>query len=254
MTTRTGPSGPPALPWSLPVLAERARRLAQPGRRRLLGLAGPPGAGKSTLAAALCDALGAEAARVPLDGFHLAGNILAGLGLAGRKGSPETFDAGGFHALLARLRTNREQVVYAPEFFRDLEEPIAAALAVPRTVPLVIVEGNYLLYDEGPWHGTAGFFDEIWYLCPDEAARRRRLVRRHQSYGRTAAEAEAWAACNDERNARLIAATRSRATAIIIPPDASSPDAEQAAAGPGRDCLGRVARGNRTPGLPQIRA
>ena len=209
------PEIPPAVPWSLPALAERAGRLAE-GRRHLLGLTGPPGAGKSTLAASLCDALGPAAARVSLDGFHLAGAVLADLGLAGRKGSPETFDAGGFQALLSRLRANTEDVVYAPDFFREIEEPIAAALRIPRTVPLIIVEGNYLLLDDGPWRGTAAFFDEVWYLRPDDATRLRRLISRHESYGRSPVEAKAWVLGNDERNARLIATTAYRADRIVL--------------------------------------
>jgi pantothenate kinase len=205
------------LPWSIPELADRARCLVVPGRRRLLGLAGAPGAGKSTLATQLSDALGPVAARVPMDGFHLANRVLAGLGLADRKGSPPTFDAGGFHALLRRLRADDEDVVYAPEFYRELEEPIAGALPVPRDVPLVIVEGNYLLLDDGPWRGTAGLFDEIWFLSPDDVARRRRLLSRHQAYGRTPAEAEHWVSHNDDPNAAVVAGTRERADVLVIP-------------------------------------
>jgi pantothenate kinase len=202
----------PVLPWSPPVLAEHARALATAGGRRLLGLAGPPGAGKSTLAAGLCEALGPQlAARVPMDGFHLANQVLRALGTADRKGSPATFDAGGFQALLRRLRAADEDVVYAPEFVRELEEPIAGALPVPRSVPLVIVEGNYLLLDEGPWRGTAAHFDEIWYLQPPEPLRRDRLLRRHLHHGRTPSSAADWIAANDDPNARLVAATAPRA-------------------------------------------
>ncbi|WP_372516045.1 nucleoside/nucleotide kinase family protein [Streptantibioticus silvisoli] len=210
-------AGPqPVLPWSVPVLAGHARRLVVPGERRLLGLAGPPGAGKSTLAAALCDTLGpAVAARVPMDGFHLANRVLDRLGLADRKGSPATFDAGGFQSLLRRLRAGTEEVVYAPEFLRELEEPVAGALGVPRGVPLVVVEGNYLLLDDGPWHGTSALFDEIWYLRPPEPLRRERLFQRHVHHGRTPSAAEAWVAANDGPNADTVAATAGRADKIV---------------------------------------
>ncbi len=210
---------PPELPWSVPVLAGHARALADRGGRRLLGLAGPPGAGKSTLAAALCDALGADlAARVPMDGFHLANQVLRRLGSAGRKGAPATFDAGGFQALLRRLRAADEEVVYAPEFVRRWEEPVAGALAVPRAVPLVVVEGNYLLLDDGPWHGTAALFDEVWYLRPPEPLRRRRLVDRHVAHGRSPATAEAWVRGNDDLNAAVVAATAHRADRVVTGP------------------------------------
>lgn len=136
----------------VPVISEddavrRAQVLAEQGGRRLLGVAGPPGAGKSTLAAGLAAALGPLAVLVPMDGFHLASNQLHRLGLADWKGAPETFDAAGLVALLRRLRSTEDEVVYAPTFDRDLEEPIAGAIAVPRTVPLVVIEGNYLLHD-----------------------------------------------------------------------------------------------------------
>lgn len=117
-------------------LVERARALAAGAvPRRLLGITGAPGSGKSTLAAALADALGPELVIVvPMDGFHLAQAELERLGRAGRKGAPDTFDASGFVALLARLREATEPVTYAPQFRREIEEPIAGAIPVPREV------------------------------------------------------------------------------------------------------------------------
>ncbi|MHA6763760.1 nucleoside/nucleotide kinase family protein [Streptacidiphilus sp. PAMC 29251] len=218
----------PVLPWSVPDLAESARALLRPGGRRLLGLTGPPGAGKSALAAELCAALGPLAACVPMDGFHLANQVLRQLGLADRKGSPPSFDVGGFQALLRRLRADTDtgtdagadadEVVYAPEFRRELEEPVAGALAIPGSVRLVVVEGNYLLLDQGRWAETAPLLDEVWYLRPEEPVRLERLLRRHRAHGRSAAEAEAWVAGNDEPNARLIAATAHRANRVIAVP------------------------------------
>jgi len=208
--------------WPVDELAARARELAEDARhaggRRLLGIVGAPGAGKSTLAEAICAALGpALAARVPMDGFHLANRVLRELGLAERKGSPPSFDAGGFRALLRRLRAVDEPVVYAPEFVREWEEPVAGALAVPREVPLVVVEGNYLLLDEGDWHGTPELLDETWFLAPEETARRERLIARHLRYGRSRADAEAWVASNDDPNARVVAATAHRADRVLRP-------------------------------------
>jgi pantothenate kinase len=128
-------------------LVERARHLAGSGRRRLLGIAGPPGVGKTTLAEYLVGALGPErAVLVPLDGFHLADGELRRLGLLGRKGAPETFDPYGYTALLRRLKEPRPgETVYAPGFERELEQPIAGSLPVEPEVPLVITEERWVL-------------------------------------------------------------------------------------------------------------
>lgn len=204
-------------PPTLPAAADRLQDLLarHPGRV-LLGLTGPPGAGKSTLAAALraqAGSLGPDTAVVvPMDGFHLAHAELQRLGRADRKGAPDTFDAAGFVALLERLRTAApDEVVYAPLFRRDLEEPVAGALPVGPAARLIIVEGNYLLFDQGPWARVAGLLDEAWYLDLDDAVRRERLARRHRQFGRSAGAAQAWVEHTDEPNARLIAATRPRA-------------------------------------------
>jgi pantothenate kinase len=188
------------------------------GQRKLLGLVGAPGAGKSTLAAALLQLVGADRAQVvPMDGFHLANVELQRLGRSGRKGAPDTFDSAGYVALLQRLREQRPDgdIVYAPEFRREIEEPIAGAIAVLPTTQLVISEGNYLLHDVGPWAGAAAMFDEVWYVDIDDAVREERLVRRHQQFGRSAEEARAWVASTDAPNARLIAATRVRAHHVL---------------------------------------
>lgn len=196
-------------------LVERARLLAVPGRRHLLGITGAPAAGKSTVADALVDALGPAAVLVPMDGFHLAQVELRRLGRSDRKGAPDTFDGAGFVALLRRLVAASEPVVYAPAFSREIEEPIAGAIPVPRTVPLVVVEGNYLLLDEPPWRDVAALLDETWYLDLDDATRLARLVARHMAYGRDEGKALGRATGSDQRNAELIVATRSRATVIV---------------------------------------
>lgn len=196
-------------------LVNRARSLAARGSRAILGITGPPGAGKSTLAEHLCAALG-DAALVPMDGFHLAERELRRLGIDRRKGAPQTFDGYGYRALLHRLRAATEPVVYAPEFRRDLEEPIAGAIPVPRGTQLVITEGNYLLLDDEPWCDIRELLDEIWYIDLDDAVRIRRLVERHIRFGRDRDAAEAWVEENDERNARLIAQTRDRADVVIV--------------------------------------
>ncbi|MFE9252429.1 nucleoside/nucleotide kinase family protein [Streptomyces sp. NPDC007088] len=212
---RMAPSPSPS-PGSPDHLVDRARRLVVPGRRRVLGIAGAPGAGKSTLAERVVARLGGDAVLVGMDGFHLARAELERLGRAGRKGAPDTFDAAGYLALLRRLRTPvLGEVVYAPAFDRALEEPVAGSVAVPAEVPLVVTEGNYLLVDEGPWAGVRGLLDEAWFLDPEPAVRVRRLVARHVRFGKSPAQAERWVARSDEVNARLVERYRERADLLV---------------------------------------
>src|SRR4051812_30138092 len=196
-------------------LISRARTLAASGERRILGITGAPGSGKSTLAAALVTALGDAARLVPMDGFHLANAELERLGRRERKGAADTFDAGGYVALLRRLRAADEDVVYAPEFRREIEEPIACALAVPREVPLIVTEGNYLLVGEGAWAPVRSLLDEAWYVEIEEAVRLERLVGRHVAFGKDPAAARAWSEGSDQRNAEVVAATRARADRVV---------------------------------------
>lgn len=196
-------------------LVERARSMTT-GPRRVLGLVGAPGSGKSTLAAQLAAALGPQlCVVVPMDGYHYANVVLEALGRRQRKGAHDTFDAGGYVSLLRRLRSGAEDVVHAPEFRRDLEEPIGSALPVPREVPLVITEGNYLLLREGPWAALEGLLDETWFIEPGEALRHDRLIARHVAFGKDPDAAREWALGSDEANARVIAATRERADLVV---------------------------------------
>ncbi|MDQ2820173.1 MAG: nucleoside/nucleotide kinase family protein [Pseudomonadota bacterium] len=187
-----------------------------PGQRFILGLAGAPGAGKSTVAAQLLAALPGRAVVVPMDGFHLANAELARLGYADRKGAPHTFDAAGYVAMLARLRQRvAGEVVYAPAFHRDVEEAVAGAIAVPPEIELVITEGNYLLLDEGHWGGVQKQLDAVWFIDIDDEVRRARLIARHVQYGRTEDAAKEWVMRSDERNAVLVATSRARADVIL---------------------------------------
>ena len=199
---------------TLPDLVSRARTLLTSGERRILGLTGSPGAGKSTLAAALQAALGYRAALLPMDGFHLANEELRRLGRAGRKGAPDTFDVGGYAALLTRVRQQQEDVVYAPRFDRHLEESIGSALPVPRAAPLVITEGNYLLLD-GPWQAVRAQLDDVWFLAPPDELRRAHLIARHEVHGRDPRAARAWVESVDDANAHLIEAARDRADLVV---------------------------------------
>ncbi|MGW1777747.1 nucleoside/nucleotide kinase family protein [Streptomyces sp. NPDC002143] len=196
----------------------RARALAGDGRPRvLLGIAGSPGAGKTTLAERLARELDG-AAHVPMDGFHLADAELDRLGRRDRKGAPDTFDAAGYAALLRRLREDTDEVVYAPGFERELEQPIAGAVPVAPSARLIVTEGNYLLLGTGAWTRVRAELDEVWFCETDEEERIRRLVARHEQFGKGHAEAVAWVERSDRRNAELVAATRERADLVVRVP------------------------------------
>ncbi len=202
----------------LEQLARRAATLARRPGRAILGLTGPPGAGKSTLAERLVTELAGDAAYLPMDGFHLAHRVLAEMGRVDRKGAPDTFDAAGYAAVLRRLRDPREGCVYAPRFDRDIEDSIAGAIPVGPSVPLVITEGNYLLLPDGAWAQVRPLLDEVWYLDLPEPARLRRLIDRHIAFGRDAAQARARATGSDQRNAALIEASRDHADLVVALP------------------------------------
>ncbi|MFI6932069.1 nucleoside/nucleotide kinase family protein [Streptomyces sp. NPDC050287] len=209
------------MPLTFDDLLTRARALTRPGRRALLGLTGSPGAGKTTLAEQLVRALNGSGepwvAHVPMDGFHLADVELDRLGLRDRKGAPDTFDAAGYAALLRRLRTQEpdDEIVYAPGFERVLEQPVAGTIPVPPTARLIVTEGNYLLLDTGAWRRVRAELDEVWFCDLDEDERLRRLVARHEEFGKTHREAVAWVLRSDQPNAALVAATRERADLVV---------------------------------------
>jgi len=185
-----------------------------PGRR-VIGIAGAPGAGKSTLAAWLVDRLAPAAALVPLDGFHLADVELRRRELLDRKGAPETFDAWGYAALLDRVRARPDHVVMAPGFERDLEQPLAGAVPVPPEADVVVTEGNYLLLEEPAWEAGRRLLDEVWFVRTHDPVRRERLVARHAAFGKSIPAAEAWVAQVDDPNARLVDASAPRADLVL---------------------------------------
>jgi pantothenate kinase len=225
-------------------LVERAAALVRPGRRAILGIAGSPGAGKTTLAQRLVRELNGNApgqvAQVPMDGFHLADAELDRLGRRDHKGAPDTFDAAGYAALLRRLRDEQDDdIVYAPGFERTLEQPIAGAVPVPRSARLIITEGNYLLLEDGAWARVRSQLDEVWFCELDAQERVRRLVARHEEFGKDHDTAVAWVLGTDQRNADLVAATRDRADLVV--------GAEVTAAGvPARVPLGHRPRDSRS--------
>ncbi len=202
-------------------VAVELRRAAPASRRIVLGLAGPPAAGKSTVAAELVERLNAvggpaSAALVAMDGFHLADPLLRSLGRLDRKGAPDTFDTDGYLDLLSRLR-HREQTVYAPVFDRGAEVGVVGAVEVASGVAFAVTEGNYLLLDAGTWAQVRPALDWCGYVDLGDGLRRERLRRRHEAHGRSPAEALERVYGSDESNALLVAATRGRADALVNP-------------------------------------
>lgn len=180
--------------------------------RYLLGVAGAPGAGKSTFAEAerrRLVAAGTPAAVLPMDGFHLPQAELVRLGRRDRMGAPDTFDLDGFVAILELLR--QPGAVRAPGFDRTIEEPVPGAIEIGADIRFVIVDGNYLLHDRDGWQRVRPLLDRVVFLAPDDAVRRQRLIARHIAFGKTPADAEEWVARSDDANAALVAATAHRA-------------------------------------------
>ena len=209
---------------TLDELVDRARALAIPGERHILGIVGAPGAGKSTVAGQIVAALGPESAvLVAMDGFHLANVMLESLGRRDRKGAHDTFDDAGYANLLERLHRSaaaravpgNSEIVYAPEFRREIEEPIGSAIPVTAHTPLVVTEGNYLLLDRDAWPRARACIDEVWFLAPGNEIRQQRLVRRHEAYGKSPDDARAWALGTDQRNAELIESTAAAADLVV---------------------------------------
>ena len=205
---------------SLPDLLDRLAGLLAHLGRVVLGITGAPGAGKSTLADALLARLRADlgpdaVGHLPMDGFHLADVQLDRLGSRDRKGAPETFDVDGYVAALQRLHDRPDRTLFVPGFERDLEQPVAAAIAVEPSMRLVVTEGNYLLLPDGGWEGVRPLLTETWFVEVDDDVRRARLVRRHEQFGKSRADARAWVERSDEANAALVCGTRDAADVVV---------------------------------------
>ena len=198
------------------ALIDRLIRLEKPGARLMVGITGAPGAGKSTLSQKLAAAFGSDTAVVvPMDGFHLASAVLSRPEQIQRRGAIDTFDIDGYLHLLRRLRSRKEAITYAPGFDRGIEEPIAGLIPVPREIPIIITEGNYLLSPEPGWREIRTLLDERWFLDVPDTQRVQRLAARHAQYGKTVEAAREMAEGSDENNARRIAPSRSAAELVI---------------------------------------
>jgi pantothenate kinase len=198
------------------ALARIQNHLENSSERVLIGIIGKPGAGKSTLSKFLMAKLPKEFVTVvPMDGYHLSNKVLKDLKRADRKGAPDTFDVAGFISLVKRIRTEQTQNIYYPIFDRAIEESIAAQGVVTSVTKVVIIEGNYLLHDNGGWEVCNDLLDESWMVDVDDDKRISRLISRHIAYGKDPEAAKVWAKGTDEVNAKLIERGRNRADFVV---------------------------------------
>lgn len=193
---------------------QQIRRRAARRPRLLVGIAGEPGSGKSTVTDALRARLMPDAAVLDMDGFHLPQARLMELGRRDRMGAPDTFDVDGFVDALERVRANDGDVP-VPKFDRRIEESVADAAVIRQRHTIVLVDGNYLLHDADGWARVEPLLDVVFYLDPPQRVRQERLIERHVRFGKTPDAAREWTLGPDERNAELIRAGRWRADHVV---------------------------------------
>lgn len=208
------------MPTTVDPLAERALAVrARSSGRAILGITGAPGSGKTTLVrrllAALEPVMPGRVAWLPMDGFHLADSTLQSLGRLEAKGAIDTFDGYGYLATLRRIHSETSHTVYAPDFDRVLEQPLAGGVAIPPSAELVLTEGNYLLDGSAPWSSVRAELAEVWFCDVSDDVRRERLVARHVEFGKSPDAAAAWVESVDEVNARQVQSTRERADLLV---------------------------------------
>jgi pantothenate kinase len=196
------------------ALAALLKRKASRKTRFMIGIAGPPASGKSTLAEQLREALGENAVVVPMDGFHFDDAILNARGHRTRKGAPHTYDVAGFEVLLKRIKA-REPDIAIPVFDRSLELSRNAADIVSKEAKFILVEGNYLLLKLAPWKRLSPLFDFTLYIDVPEEELIRRLKQRWHEHGFDEAYAKNWIAGNDLPNIREIQTNSSKADLVV---------------------------------------
>jgi pantothenate kinase len=188
-------------------LADVLEARAAGGDRVIVALAGAPGSGKSTLADKLAGKLNGRqaglAAVLPMDGYHYDDLYLVPTGLRPRKGAPHTFDVGGLYHTLARMRARDEAEVAVPVFDRKIEIARAGARLIPAEVPVIVVEGNWLLLDQAPWTRLHPMFDVTAMVEVPEHVLRARLRGRWDRLGLTEEQIIEKLEENDLPNGRL---------------------------------------------------
>ena len=209
---------PPRRPLSdLADTAVHEAAQVAPGGRRLLGITGPPGAGKSHAADLVAAAVGPAAVVAPMDGFHRDDTELAELGLTALKGVPASFGAAAFVSRLRQVRSDHHRSISWPTYDRSRQRVVAGGATIEPRHRLVVVEGNYLLLTEPPWDEVASLLDAVWYLDAPIELLRSRLLARHTE-DRSPADAAAKVDSTDLPNAALIAATRDTADVVWFDP------------------------------------
>lgn len=186
-------------------------------KRFMIAIAGPPGAGKSTLADNMARVLRSKqqsAEVLPMDGFHMDNAVLIERGLLARKGVPESFDVRAFLDIVKAVRP-ADQEVLVPVFDRSREIAIASARVVSPDHRFIIVEGNYLLFSQGKWAELEGKFDYSIMLAPPMEVLEQRLWDRWRGYKLDDDAASAKVYGNDLPNGRLILENRRAADTTI---------------------------------------
>lgn len=187
------------------ILADHIHDKRKENQRLIVGIAGAPGSGKSTVAREVARRLIQQKCQcivVPMDGFHLDNAVLEAEGSRPRKGAPDTFDVQGFIRLIKAMKDGVD--VYAPIFDRTRDIAIAAAIAVPADMPVIIVEGNYLMFDADGWRDLAPLWDVTARLDVPLPELRARLIQRWLSLNYSRAVATRRAEGNDVPNAQAV--------------------------------------------------
>lgn len=194
-------------------LVQQIQNIAEGKHRTLIGIAGPPASGKSTLAKQISQQID-HSILVPMDGFHLDNSVLDKMGTLDRKGAPFTFDADGFISMVKEIKTG-SCCVNVPEFDRELDRVVYKGLRVNETHNVIIVEGNYLFLDEAPWQQMHPLFDFSVLLSPDLTITKTRLIQRWLEHGYSLQDAKVKAQQNDLPNAELILSKSLQANLVL---------------------------------------